>query len=64
MSFEQPNNRKLTKNRMILNDMGSEYYCYASDITVSFPVSGAFSTEQRQIYEAVLDATLKVMNTM
>lgn len=47
---------------MVLNDMGNEYYCYSSDITVSFPVSGTFTPEQRGIYEAVLDATLKVVN--
>jgi hypothetical protein len=60
ISLSQPNNRKLTKDRMVLNDMGNEYYCYSSDITVSFPVSGKFTPEQKGIYEAVLDATLKV----
>ena len=62
--MSQPNNRKLTKDRMVLNDMGNEYYCYSSDITVSFPVSGKFTPEQKGIYEAVLDATLKVRSQL
>lgn len=44
-----------------LFDMGGEYYCYASDITCSFPVNGKFTPEQRIIYEAVLKASRAVM---
>jgi Xaa-Pro dipeptidase len=54
-----PNNRTLTAEEVVLNDMGCEYYCYASDITCSFPVSGTFSPAQRGIYEAVLDSSIK-----
>jgi hypothetical protein len=49
---------------MVLNDMGAEYYCYASDITCSYPVSGVFTPQQREVYEAVLDATVRVMKSM
>lgn len=49
---------------MCLFDMGGEYYCYGSDITCSFPVSGRFTDEQRMIYEAVLDANRQVMNNI
>ena len=41
--------------------MGGEYYCYTSDITCSFPVNGKFTEKQRNIYEAVLQASRAVM---
>ena len=41
-----PNNRKIKKGDMILTDQGLEYYCYASDITCSYPVNGQFTREQ------------------
>jgi Xaa-Pro dipeptidase len=59
-----PNDRQLTSKDMCLFDMGGEYYCYASDITCSFPVSGRFTKEQRIIYEAVLDANRQVMKNV
>ncbi|KAJ1485591.1 metallopeptidase family M24-domain-containing protein [Baffinella frigidus] len=55
----EPNNRTTAKEEMVLNDMGCEYYCYASDITCSFPVSGSFTPAQRGIYEAVLEASIE-----
>ena len=33
---------------MVLNDMGGEYYCYASDITCSFPVDGRARERERE----------------
>ena len=45
---------------MCLFDMGSEYYCYASDITCSFPANGRFTTDQKMVYEAVLASCLAV----
>lgn len=59
-----PNDRQLTSNDMCLFDMGGEYYCYASDITCAFPVSGRFTKEQRIIYEAVLAANRAVMKSV
>ena len=44
-----------------LFDMGGEYYCYGSDITCSFPVSGKFTADQRMHYEAVYKASRAVM---
>ena len=42
---------------MCLFDMGSEFHCYGSDITTSFPANGVFSADQRVVYEAVLGAS-------
>jgi Xaa-Pro aminopeptidase len=41
---------------MLLFDMGAEYHCYASDITVCFPANGKFTQDQREVYETVLKA--------
>ena len=45
-------------------DMGGEYYCFASDITCSFPANGKFTLDQKAIYEAVLRSSRAVMSTM
>lgn len=44
--------------------MGGEYYCFASDITCSFPANGKFTEDQKAIYEAVLRSCRTVMSTM
>jgi len=48
------NNQKLKDGDLVLIDAGAELQYYASDITRTFPVNGAFSTEQRAIYDLVL----------
>jgi Xaa-Pro aminopeptidase len=52
------NNRKMEDGDLLLIDAGCEYGYYASDVTRTFPVSGKFTTEQRAIYQIVLDAQL------
>lgn len=44
----------ITNKELILMDLGAEYRGYTADITRTIPVSGKFSTEQKQIYELVL----------
>jgi len=45
---------------MVINDSGAENSMhYASDITRTFPVSGKFSAQQRDIYEIVLKAQVE-----
>ena len=41
--------------------MGGEYYCYASDITCTFPANGKFTEDQKAIYSAVLKANRAVL---
>lgn len=41
--------------------MGAEYYCFASDITCSFPANGKFTKRQKGIYNAVLEASRAVI---
>ena len=41
---------------LVLIDAGGEFQGYAADITRCFPVNGTFSSPQRDIYQAVLDA--------
>ena len=57
-----PNNQSIETTDMVLFDMGAEYYCFCSDITCSYPVSGKFTEKQKIIYNAVWRATLSVLN--
>lgn len=55
-----PNDRKIGENDLCLFDMGGEYYCYASDITCSYPSNGVFNARQRAVYELTLNANRTV----
>ncbi|QHJ13179.1 Xaa-Pro aminopeptidase [Paraglaciecola mesophila] len=50
------NNAELKEGQLVLIDAGCELQGYAADITRTFPVSGRFSSQQRQLYQLVLDA--------
>ena len=50
------NDRLIHKGDVVLVDIGAEYGYYSADITRTFPVSGAFSEPQKEIYQLVLDA--------
>lgn len=56
-----PNSKTIQDGDMCLFDMGAEYFCYASDITCSFPVNGKFNEKQKNIYNAVLKANRAVI---
>ncbi len=52
---------EISSKELMLMDLGAEYRGYTADITRTIPVSGKFSTEQRQIYELVLAAQEEAM---
>ena len=47
---------RIEQNDLMLMDVGAEYDHYTADITRTFPVSGRFSKEQRDIYQIIFDA--------
>jgi Xaa-Pro aminopeptidase len=50
------NDATMQEGDLLLIDAGCEFNGYASDITRTFPINGKFSTEQKAIYNIVLDA--------
>ena len=50
------NNARLEDGDLLLIDAGCELDMYASDITRTFPVNGRYTSEQRAVYEVVLEA--------
>jgi Xaa-Pro aminopeptidase len=50
------NNRQMQNGDLVMIDFGAEYGYYASDITRTLPVNGKFSSEQKIIYDIVLEA--------
>jgi Xaa-Pro aminopeptidase len=50
------NNARLNDGDLLLVDAGCEFGYYASDITRTYPVNGRFTSEQRAVYEVVLEA--------
>jgi Xaa-Pro dipeptidase len=59
-----PNDRQLQTGDMCLLDMGTEYHCYVSDITCSFPANGTFTDDQAAVFNCVLDCQEQVMEAM
>ena len=49
------NDEDLKGRENILLDAGGEYRCYAADITRTFPISGKWSKESKEIYDIVLE---------
>ncbi|GIR11236.1 MAG: hypothetical protein CM15mP22_6560 [Gammaproteobacteria bacterium] len=50
------NNQSIEDGDLVLVDAGCEYGMYASDITRTFPINGKYSSEQRAVYDVVLEA--------
>ena len=50
------NDQQMQDDDLLLIDAGSEYACYCSDVTRTFPVGRAFSAQQKEIYSLVLTA--------
>lgn len=50
------NRRNMDRGEVLLMDVGAECNSYTADITRTIPVSGKFTTRQREIYDLVLGA--------
>ena len=50
------NNRRLGEGEVVVLDVGARVAEYAADVSRTFPVSGAFSERQAEIYRLVLEA--------
>jgi Xaa-Pro aminopeptidase len=48
--------RRMEAGDVVVVDIGAEYSGYSADVTRTYPVSGKFSSRQREIYQIVLDA--------
>ena len=48
--------RKMRDGELVVVDAGAEEQFYATDVTRTYPVSGKFTPEQREIYDLVLRA--------
>jgi Xaa-Pro aminopeptidase len=55
------NDRALAEGDLLLIDAGCSYGYYNGDITRTFPVSGKFTPEQKELYEIVLEAQLSAI---
>lgn len=57
--------RKLRSGQLVLGDFGGATNMhYAGDITRTFPVGPTFTTQQKEIYQAVLDAQMAVIEAI
>ncbi|MFG6097161.1 aminopeptidase P N-terminal domain-containing protein [Leptothoe sp. ISB3NOV94-8A] len=58
------NDRQMQTNDLLLIDAGCAYNYYNADITRTFPVGERFTSEQRILYELVLEAQLKAIDAV
>lgn len=56
------NNRQMLQEELVLVDAGAEFGYYTGDITRTYPVSGRFTSPQRDLYEIVLHAQKKAID--
>lgn len=58
------NSDELRDGELVLIDAACEWELYASDITRTFPVNGKFTDAQREVYNAVLEVQLRVIDAI
>lgn len=49
------NNQQIQDGSLVIMDMGAKYHGYCSDITTTFPINGKFNTQQRQVYDLLVE---------
>ncbi len=55
------NDRQMKENELLVVDIGTVFCSISTDLTRTIPVSGTFTTEQRNIYNIVLQAQKKAI---
>ncbi len=55
------NNRKMEDGDFLLIDAGAEFGYFTGDVTRTYPVNGRFSSQQKAVYEIVLEAQKKAI---
>ena len=60
----ETNNGPIVRDGLVLTDLGAEVDGYSADITRTYPADGAFSPEQRALYDVVLAAQSESMALM
>jgi Xaa-Pro dipeptidase len=58
------NNQPLKGRQLVCLDAGCEWACYASDVTRTFPISGTFSKEAKEIYDIVQEMQVRCIETV
>ncbi|KAF2431339.1 hypothetical protein EJ08DRAFT_587523 [Tothia fuscella] len=58
------NNEPLADRQLLLIDAGAEWDCYASDVTRTFPISGKWTKEAKDIYDLVDEMQTACMTRM
>lgn len=56
------NNEPLKGRQLVCLDAGCEWDCYASDVTRTFPISGKFTKEAKEIYDIVAQMQEECIN--
>lgn len=57
----EKNNQQLQNGELVVVDIGARSGYYCGDLTRTYPVGGAFSPRQREIYNLVLDAHERIV---
>lgn len=58
------NDRQMRAGEVVLMDYGADFDYYTSDITRTWPVSGAFTPEQEKMYRCILEARAAIIAAM
>lgn len=56
------NNCQISENEVVLMDIGASYLNYSADITRCFPISGSFSSRQKEVYTEVLNIQKEIID--
>lgn len=56
--------RQIVEGDLVVMDVGAEYLEYSADITRTIPISGKFTPRQKEIYQIVLEAQNKAIQSI